>query len=216
MLVDLTSVLTAVGVSGWLLVVVFAVCLIDGFFPPVPSETTVVAGLTLAFAAHASPWMIAGVLAAAAAGAASGDSIAFAIGRRVGTDRWRWMRRPRVARALTWARGQVDRRPAALILGARYIPIGRVAVNVTAGASGMAYRRFLPISLLAALAWAGMCWLLSSVVSAWLGDTPLVATLVAVAASIVLGIVVDLVSRVISRVRERRRASSLENAVAGR
>ncbi len=200
---NVADLLAIVGVSGWLPLVVFALCFLDGFFPPVPSETGVMAAITLALAAGASPWLIAGILTAAAIGAAAGDSVAYAIGRGFGTERFRWMRRPRVHQALRWARGQVAERPAVLIIGARYIPIGRIAVNMTAGATRLPYRRFLPLSLIAGVMWAGMCWVLSTVISAFVGDNPLLAMGIAIAVSIVLGFVIDLTSRLITAIRRR-------------
>lgn len=205
MLPDIATVLTVVGASGWLIVVVYLCCLVDGFFPPVPSETVVLAALTLATASEASPALVAGILAAASLGAASGDTIAHLIGRRLGTAGGAWLRRPRVRAAFDWARAQVTARPASLILGARYIPVGRVAVNVATGASGMTLRRFVPLSLLAGALWTLMCWGLATLVSAWLGHSPVLATLVAVAVSIVLGVSVDAISRL---VRRRRAAES--------
>ncbi|WP_052460490.1 DedA family protein [Microbacterium gorillae] len=205
-MIDTAHVLAGIGLSGWLPVVLFVLCLLDGFFPPVPSETAVMAALTLALGAGANPAFIATLIAAAAVGAASGDSVAYAIGRVCGTDRWRWQRRPRVRRALDWAAHQVSARPAILIIGARYIPIGRVAVNMTAGATRLPYRRFLPLSLIAGIMWAGMCWLLGTVISAWLGDQPVIAAIVAVAVSLVLGAVIDGISRLVSHLRARRAA----------
>lgn len=200
---NIADILAIVGVSGWLPFVVFALCFLDGFFPPVPSETGVMAAITLALAASASPWLIGAILVAAALGAAAGDSVAYAIGRGFGTERFSWMRRPRIHRALAWARSQVAERPAVLIIGARYIPIGRIAVNMTAGATRLPYRRFLPLSLIAGAMWAGMCWVLSTVISAFVGDNPLLAMGIAIAVSIVLGFVIDLTSRLITAIRRR-------------
>jgi membrane protein DedA with SNARE-associated domain len=41
-----------------------------------------------------------------------------------------------------------------VILLARYVTIGRVAVNMTAGASALGFRRFAAIELVAGTAWA--------------------------------------------------------------
>ena len=77
--------------------VLFVLCLVDGFFPPVPSETALVA--VAAVAATSGQPVLAMVLGAAALGAIAGDSIAYAIGRRVGLKRLRNARRPRIAAA---------------------------------------------------------------------------------------------------------------------
>lgn len=46
------------------------------------------------------------------------------------------MRKQKTAAAFAWARRELDQRAAAIILTARYIPVGRIAVNMTAGATG--------------------------------------------------------------------------------
>lgn len=215
---NITEILAIIGVSGWLPIIIFILCLVDGFFPPVPSESAVMAGLALALTAGARPSFIVTILIAAALGAASGDSIAYAIGRTVGTERWGWMRRPRVRAALDWAARQVSARPALLIVGARYIPIGRVAVNMTAGATRLPYRRFLPLSLAAGAMWAAMCWVLATVVSAWLGTDPVLTTIVSIGVSLVIGVLIDAVTRVVKVIRTHlpRAAHALPTAPAGR
>jgi len=199
---NFAEILTAVGTAPWVPLVVLVFCLLDGFFPPVPSETAVIAAVTLGLASGGDPVFLVGVLVAAAIGAAAGDSIAYAIGRACGTDRWAWMRRPRVQAALGWASARMAARPALLILTARYIPIGRVAVNMTAGATRLPYRRFLPISIVGAVLWSAMCLLLSVLAATWFGHSPLLAAGVGIVLSLVLGLGVDAVSRL----RERRAA----------
>src|SRR5690606_36471217 len=117
-----------------------------------PSETVLVAAA--AAAASTGGTNIVLLAAVAATGAMIGDNIAYAIGRGLGTRRFGWMRRPRVAAAFDRAERTLARNGAGLILGARYIPVGRVAVNMTAGALRYPWRRFLPLSALAGLSWA--------------------------------------------------------------
>lgn len=191
--------------TPWAPLLILLFCFLDGFFPPVPSETVVVGALSLAFATGpaATPTAVL-ILLAAGAGAAAGDSAAYAIGRRLGTERWAWMRRHRVRSALEWAGESLARRPAMYLLVARYIPVGRVAVNMTAGATRLPYRRFLPLSLVAAVGWVALSALIASVASAWLGHSPLLAAVVGVVMSIVIGVLIDLGSRLVRRGRARR------------
>ncbi|WP_308799756.1 DedA family protein [Agromyces silvae] len=196
----LTELVNDLAASPWIFVVVFALCLIDGFFPPVPSETVVVAAATIA-AATGSP-NLALLIAAAAAGAIAGDAIAFGIGRKIGVTRFRWMRAPRVAAVFEWARRGLDRRGALLIFVARYIPVGRIAVNMSAGATGYPVARFVPISIAAGAAWAGYSSVFGLVAGRWLHEQPLLAVVLAVVTAMVVGALVDLVMR---RVLERDR-----------
>lgn len=212
----MTDLLSVLVLSPWLPIVILLFCFLDGFFPPVPSETVVVGALSLALAMgqEGMPTVIA-VLIAAAVGAAAGDNTAYAIGRRLGTDRWAWMRRPRVQKAVGWAGERLAERPAVYVLVARYIPIGRVAVNMTAGATRLPYRRFLPLTLIAAVGWVGLSLLIAGVASAWLGHSPLLAAVVGVVVSILVGFAIDLGIRLVRRIRVRRGlAGGAEDAAA--
>lgn len=189
----LTDSVTQLAGSPWIMLIVFGVCVIDGFFPPVPSETIVVAAAAVS-AATGSPHLLV-LIATAAAGAIAGDAIAFAIGRRVGVSRFAWMRRRRVAATFAWARRGLDRRGALLIFVARYIPVGRIAVNMSAGATGYPLRRFVPIAIAAGITWAAYSSVFGLVAGRWLHDQPLLAVVLAVAVAMVIGALVDLVIR---------------------
>jgi membrane-associated protein len=183
--------------SPWVYLVVFLVCLIDGFFPPVPSETVVVAAAAVS-ASTGSPHMLL-LVGVAALGAMAGDNIAFEIGRRIGTSRFGWMRTRRVEAAVHWARRGLDRRGALLIFAARYIPVGRIAVNMTAGAARYPRRRFVPLSAAAGVTWAVYSTVVGLVAGHWLHDQPLLAVLIAIVFAAVVGAVVDVVIRWVQR-----------------
>jgi membrane-associated protein len=115
----------------WIYALVFAWVLIDAFFPPVPSDVVVVGLTALSISAGVpNKWALALV---AALGAIAGDNISYEIGRRIGVQRWRWMKGPRAERAIGSARTSLQRRPVVLMLTARYVAIGRVAVTMVAG-----------------------------------------------------------------------------------
>jgi membrane protein DedA with SNARE-associated domain len=188
-------ILAAAG-QPWVLFLVFACCVIDGFFPPIPSESVVV-GLA-AVAATADVPNPAFLAATAAAGAFLGDNIAYLIGRRTGTQRWAWMRGPRMQRAFRWAGAELRKRPASLILVARFVPIGRVAVNLTAGATHFPQPRFVGLTVLSAVLWASYSVAIGLFFGQWFEENHLLGVIVAVVCAIGLGILVDLV---ISRLR---------------
>jgi membrane protein DedA with SNARE-associated domain len=106
----------------WVLLMVLACCSIDGFFPPIPSESVVV-GLAAVAGSSGSPnvWLLAVV---AALGAFIGDNIAYTFGASIGTRRWPWMRSRRMQTAFNWAGKELQRRAASLIMVARFIPTG--------------------------------------------------------------------------------------------
>lgn len=190
--------------SPWLYLVLLAVTIIDGFFPPVPSETVLVAAAAVATSTGEGNLLLLGVVAAV--GAAIGDNIAFWIGRRIGTERFAWMRRPRVAAAFAHAQRALDRRSATLILGARYIPVGRVAVNMTAGGLGFPWRRFLPLSLVAGLSWSAFSLVIGLLAGAWIKDQPLLSAGLGIVVALVIGVVID---RIAAARRRREPAAQL-------
>ncbi|WP_293694482.1 VTT domain-containing protein [uncultured Agrococcus sp.] len=192
--------------SPWLLAVIIAVCIIDGFFPPVPSESTVVAALAAVIATGGTPFWIAAIVVVAAVGAIVGDSIAYALGRRVGVDRFAWMRGPKVRRTIEWITGRMHSTPAVLLLVGRYIPVGRVAVNSVAGVAGVRYRKFLLLSIMAGSFWAIMCLVIASASAAWLAD-PFWSAVFAVVFMMALGILIDFIAR-----RRMRHAPASEQA----
>lgn len=175
--------------SPWLYLVMFATAVIDGFFPPIPSETVLVAAAAVAVSTGGSNLVLLCVVAAI--GAAIGDNIAYAIGRGVGTTRFAWMRRPRIAAAFDRAGRTLGRRGAPLILGARYIPVGRVVVNMSAGALGYPWKRFLPLSIIAGATWAAYSAVIGIVAGRLLEDQPFLSSVLGVGVAVVIGIVVD-------------------------
>jgi membrane-associated protein len=138
--------------SPWIYAVVFLLTVLDAFFIVVPSETVVVALGALALSTGSPELAV--LIPVAALAATIGDSLTFWIGRRVGLRRFAWMRLSGVERVLGWAARSLDERAAAVLLTARFIPFGRIAVNLTAGASGFRYPRFLALTAIAGACWA--------------------------------------------------------------
>ena len=182
--------------AWWVYAVLFSFCLIDGFFPPVPSESIVVGLAALvATGAGPNPWLL---MAAAACGAFLGDNLAYLMGRKIGIERFRWMRGPRMQRGFVWARRELDKRAVSLILVARFIPIGRVVVNLTAGATGFPRRLFVALTGMSAVLWAAYSVAVGALAGAWFKDNHLLGVVVAIAVAMVLGLIID---RVITKLR---------------
>lgn len=116
-----------------------------------PGETVVV----VLAAAMPNGLATAALLLAVAAGATTGDHLGFWIGRRSG-DR---LRASKVVQRLgvqhfDRATDLLRRRGPVAIVGTRLLPVVRTIVPAAAGASGLAYRRFLPASVAGSLLWA--------------------------------------------------------------
>ncbi|MFS0866731.1 DedA family protein [Microbacterium sp. 179-B 1A2 NHS] len=179
--------------SPWLLLVMFVVAVLDGLFPPVPSETVLVAAAAAA-AATGDYSGIALLCLAGSAGAVIGDNLAYAAGRRVGVTRFAWMRGVRVSAAFDRAHSALRRRGAPLILGARYIPVGRVAVNLSAGALRYPWRRFLPLSLVAAVTWSIYTALIGSLAGHVVKGQPLLGVAIGIGVALAVGVAIDLLA----------------------
>lgn len=185
------AVLHAAG-QWWILLVVYLLCTIDGFFPVVPSESVLVALASITGNQETvSLWW---VWLVGALGAITGDQIAYTLGRRIGVRRFRWMRTRSVQRAVGVARRALNSHGALVICTARYIPGGRVAVNYTAGATGYPRLRFTALDAFAAVTWSAYSIGIARATAGWL-DNALLQILVAVVAAAVIGWLVDLVLR---------------------
>lgn len=173
----------------WVIPLVSLFCLIDGFFLFLPSETAIVALASIATrTGQPNIWLL---ILGASIGAIIGDNIAYFMGRSLGTTRFRWMRRPRGAKAFAWAGKELEKRGAILIFTARYIPIGRIAVNFTAGATYFPWRRFVILDGIAVVTWAGYSVAVGTFAGRWVHDNPLLGVGIAIAFAIVIGFLVD-------------------------
>lgn len=139
--------------SNWSYVAVFAVALLDAFFPLVPSESMVIVAGTLAGAGDLSLVL---VILSAWAGAVAGDNISYGIGNWAGEKTVRRLfRHEKAQRGFDWAEQQLEERGSYIILIARFIPFGRTGVTFTAGYThGMSWPLFLRYDIVAGGLWA--------------------------------------------------------------
>ena len=161
--------------SPWAYLIVFAVAALDAVVPIVPSESTLI---TAGVVAGAGDLPLFPVIALGAAGAFTGDTTAYLIGRRL--DR-------RVGRVLfSGAKGPgrqqfveraFARRGGTMILVGRFIPGGRTAVTLTAGATGYGYARFAAFAGAAAVLWSTYATMLGYAGGKAYEDDPLRALL---------------------------------------
>ncbi|WP_307374575.1 DedA family protein [Microbacterium sp. W4I20] len=177
----------------WSLVLMSVLVLGDAFFVVVPGEIAVTALGAFAVSNGAPPlWA---VIVCAAVAAALGDACCYLIGRAVGTERWRWMRTPRVQQALAWAQRRLDGGTATVLFTARFVPFARLAVNLVAGASRIHPPRYLALVTLAATAWAAYQAAMGAVIATIIPGGPLVAVPVSIAVAVAVGVLIDAVIR---------------------
>lgn len=198
----MTEMLLAAAGQPWIYAAVALACLVDGFFPPIPSESLVVglASLGASQGGHGL-WLL---LAAAVVGAFAGDNLAYLLGRGMGTARFKWMRRPLMQRAFGKAGRELTLRPVSMLLVARFVPVARVAVNLTAGATGYRYGRFAAVSALSATLWGAYSVGIGALAGAWLRDYPVWGLVIAIVVAGALGLAIDKVAGALRRRRGRK------------
>ncbi|MGO1319818.1 MAG: DedA family protein [Galactobacter sp.] len=175
--------------AWWVLPAVFLLCLIDGFFPVVPSESLLVALASVWVGNGFLPLLV--LVLVGAVGAFLGDQVAFRIGRALGHRRTKWMLKPRVAKVFDAAERQLRRRGAVLIFSARYVPIGRVAVNITAGATGYSAKRFAFLDGIGCLLWGVYSVSIGALAGNWMEHNRVLGIVLSVVVAIVLGWLLD-------------------------
>lgn len=175
--------------SMWIYPAVFGVSFIDAVIPVVPSESVVI-GVASAWQSVGEPNLVI-VFLVAAMGAWCGDQVTYTIGTRVDVRTVKVFRRPRVLKSLDWAEHSLQRRGALYIIAARFIPMGRVAVNLTAGALRYPRRRFMAVDAVAVFIWAGWGILIGTVAASLLGDNLLLSIAAGITGGVVLGLAVD-------------------------
>ncbi|MEV8148791.1 VTT domain-containing protein [Arthrobacter sp. NPDC080073] len=125
----------------------------DAIFPPIPSEMLVITGGALAAEGRVNLWLV-GLMAAVASWL--GDIIVFQLfKRRLGhvLDRWAWGRKVHqgIHRAIARA-GRSSTYGA--IIGARFVPGGRLAASAASGIAEVSSRGFSLCAGLGGLLWA--------------------------------------------------------------
>ncbi|MEV0273846.1 DedA family protein [Hamadaea sp. NPDC050747] len=177
--------------SPWVYLVLFAVAVLDAFFPVVPAETMVITAGVLAAGGQPNLALVIGV---AALGAFAGDHISYQIGRTAGQGLLRRMPPGSKRRAAyDWASNALQERGGLLLVVARYIPGGRTAATMTTGAAAYPRRRFALFDALAASSWALYSGLIGYLGGRAFEDDPLRGLLLGLGIAVSITITVEVV-----------------------
>ncbi|MQA02697.1 MAG: DedA family protein [Streptosporangiales bacterium] len=189
--------------SPWLYLVILLLAAIDGVFPLVPSESVVITAGAFA-TATGQPNLLA-VVVVAAAGAYLGDNTAYLLGRfaerRLAGRLWR---SPRRARIHEWAQHALQERGGQMIIVARFLPGGRVAASLSAGALGYPGPSYRAYAAVAAVIWGTYSAMLGYVGGVAFQEHPLRGMLLGLAIGMALTVLIEVARRVRSRVQLRR------------
>jgi membrane protein DedA with SNARE-associated domain len=171
----------------------------DAIFPPIPSEMVVITGGALSADGRANVFLV-GALSAVASWIS--DMVVFQLFKRRLShvlDRWRWGRK--IHHGIHEAIAKAGRSSTyGTIIGARFIPGGRLATSAGAGIADVSVRGFSLCAGLGAILWA--CWLVG------LGYFTGSATKLPFWASSLIGVVLGLVlGSVVGIIATRRRGT---------
>lgn len=164
--------------SPLLLPALAVLVLLDAPFPMVPSEAALMSALGLAAGAH-EWWLVAGLVITAFAGAISGDVLMWRLGRTA--------RRLPDVKVTAWISATVRERPGPVIVGARFVPAGRLVSTLAAGRAGLPFARFLPWAALTSAVWSVYMLLAGLIIAPLVDGDPVRAFVAGLAMAAVLG-----------------------------
>lgn len=182
--------------SPWLLLLVIALAVGDSLVPMVPAETVVLTAGTFAVTGSPSAALL---VVAAWAGALLGDVLAHHVGRGVGPLTRRLRRRRYTGAVAGAAETALRSRGGVIILGARFVPGARTAVNITSGAIRFPRPAFVLYSSLAALAWSVYYVGIGMLGGLAFAENPLLGVAVGIGLALLLGGGIELVRRLRAR-----------------
>ncbi len=190
----------------WTYLVTGLLCWIDGFFPPLPSESIVIAMAALS-STHGGPVQLWLLILLAMAGAWAGDNTAYWIGRKVPLEKL--FRGERGGRILARAHHLIHHKGPEVLLSGRFIPGYRIAINMVAGYVRLPYRRFMVIDFFATCLWAAFSVGIGLVAGSLFHDRPLLGIIVGVALGLLVGWMIE---RIGSWREGRKLARALEES----
>jgi len=178
--VDIGVLCSAVVHSTWLLPVLAVLIAVDGPLPVLPSETLLLAALAVALA-EPDVAALAGLFLGSVAGSVAGDLAVFGLGRS--SRRFAWTAEAE-CRLTRWVRRNVLCRPGVTVVGARFVPAGRLVSTAAAGRYGLPLPVFLPWSVVSSTAWAGYMILLAVLINPLADGRPFAALLGGIAIAV--------------------------------
>lgn len=178
------------GEAWWVHLVVAAFSLVDAFFPTVPSESLLVA-LGSLWATSGHPPLILLILAGWA-GAAIGDHVTYQIGRMLPWQKLSFFNEGRRGhRAVEAAERGLQKHAFTYLMTARFIPLGRTAVNLVAGGVKYPLSLFTPKIILATFLWAVYSCLVGALAGQWFETHPLLGILAALVLAFAVSLLVE-------------------------
>lgn len=178
--------------SPWIYLALFALSMIDAFFPAVPSESVVITAGVFAASTGSPNLML--IIVLSALGAFIGDHISYAIGRTAGYQLLSRMKEGTKRRAAyEWAGKALAERGGLILVVARYIPGGRTAITMTCGAVRYPLRKFMFFDVIAAVSWGVYSAMIGYIGGAAFEENPIMGLLVGFGLALAITTIVEVV-----------------------
>lgn len=178
--------------SVWLLPSLTVMIGADGPLPVLPSETLLMSAAAFAFGRHDAIAVL-GLFVAAVIGSVVGDLLVFGLGR---SSNRLLARTVDVECGLAlWVRRHLVLRPGIALVGARFVPGGRLLSTAAAGRFGLTLRRFVPWSIASSAAWSVYILGVGALLGPLTGGNPLLSLLAGVVMAVVTAGAFALVAR---------------------
>lgn len=193
----------------WTYLATGLLCWLDGFFPPLPSESIIIAMSALSFGHGDVLWWV--LFPVALVGAWCGDNTAYWIGRSIRLDK---IFRGDANRIRLWkARRMLDRRGPEVLLTARFIPGWRVLAMMMSGSLRMPWRRFALIDIGSVMVWALFAFGIGAASGSAFHKNPLIGVVVGIAFGLVIGAIID---RISTRIQAKKQHATRQAGAAQR
>jgi membrane-associated protein len=175
--------------SGWVYPLGALSVALSAVLPPMPSTTLFVAlGSLSASSGHLNSVLLA---TAMFAGAVAGDLATFLLVRHVKLHERSFFTRPRWQSAFRSAGRRLKAKGLPFVLASRFVPLGRLSLNVAAAVTGQPLRGFAAHSALAALLWSAYAVGVGTLSGSWPALSTEVAVLLAIVFSLLLGTLIN-------------------------
>jgi membrane-associated protein len=196
---DVLTVCDAVLHSTWLLPALVVGIALDAPFPVLPTETLLMSAATSAFGEY-DAGMVVGLFVAAVIGSVLGDLAVFWLGRYSHRVLGRTAHAEGALSA--WVRRHLLQRPGIALVGARFVPGGRLVSTAAAGRFGLPLRRFVPWTVASSAAWSIYMLLIGLALGPITGGDPLLSLL----AGVVMALLTAAGFAIARRIQARRAA----------
>lgn len=158
---------------------------LSALIPPVPSTTLYVAMGALAANSDTLNPLLLGV--SMLAGALAGDMATYALAVRFDVVNWRILAGRRWQAALAATRSRLQYNDLPLVMTSRFIPMGRLTMNIGSALVPHTWRVFIQHSFIAGVIWSVYSVGVGLLSGVWDGLSTEVAVLLAIVVSLVLG-----------------------------